>query len=78
MYNFVFVCLFRPHLAWHRGLTYTLERKHAWIEEKISKLYNALSQKNFEGKRSVKKASEIGKMIVESSIFLANRFRMYM
>ena len=49
----MFVCLFRPRLAWHRGLTYTLEQKRPWIEEKTTKLHNALSQKNFEGKEKL-------------------------
>ena len=69
VYDYVFVCLFRPRLAWHRGLTKTLEQKRPWTKEKTSKLYNALSQKNFKGKRSFKKTSEIGKMIVKSSLF---------
>ena len=55
VYDFVFVYLFRPPLAWHRGLTYTLERKRPWIEEKTLKLYNVLSQKNLREREASRK-----------------------
>ena len=39
-----------------------------------SKLHNAVLQKNFETKIRLKKASVIGKMTIERSIYLGNRF----
>ena len=76
--NIVSVCLFRPRLTRQRTLKKPLIRKRPFDRRQISKLPNVLSQKDLETKIRLKKASEISKMTVESSISLGNSFRTYM
>ena len=56
----------RPHLTRKRTLTKYLGRKHSWKDDFTETLYLTLPRKSMETKKRLKKASETGKMSVES------------
>ena len=55
-----------PHLTRKRTLTKHLGRKRSWKDDFTETLYLALPRKSMEMKKRLKKASETGKMSVES------------